>query len=166
MSFPIGILSLPLLIIAVIILSSNGSFSYTEFFLCLLIALALYAPAYVLHELFHFVFQWAFSRQLPRLSLRPPWPYSALPVDADISRKSGMVCAISPFLFITAILVLLTMIFNPQVKAILLLAAYIHTPTCAADFLLIYWLLRHPRHLRYGVDGLANALYEPIEGTS
>lgn len=163
LSFPITILALPLFIKAIIILSTNGYFSYPEFFLSLLIALALIAPIYVFHELFHFAFQWGFSHQIPRLSLRPPLPYSALALGVHISREQGIICALSPFLFITSILVLLSMVLNPQAKAILLMATYIHAPTCAGDFLLISWLFRHPKHLRYGTVGLANALFEPID---
>jgi len=163
LSFPIMMLSLPLFIIAIIILSTNRNFSYPEFFLSLLIALALIAPIYVLHELSHFAFQWGFSHQIPRLSLKPPWPYSALALGVHISREQGVICAIMPFLLITSLLVLLSMVPNPQVKAILLMAAYIHVPTCAGDFLLIFWLFRHPKRLRYGTVGLANALFEPID---
>lgn len=164
LSFPIIILALPLLIIAIIILSSTGYFSYPEFFLSLLIALALIAPTYVLHEVFHFVFQWAFSHQIPRLSLKPPWPYSALALGVHISREQGIICALSPFVFITSILVLLSMIpNNPQAKAVLLMAAYIHAPTCAGDLLLTFRLFRHSRRVRLGTVGLANAFFEPID---
>ncbi len=161
LSFRIAMASSPLFILAIIILSIGRTFSYPEFFLSLLIALALIAPIYVLHELLHFVFQWGFSHKVPRLSLKPPWPYSALAVGAHISRQQGVICALSPFLLITLILVLLSLAPNPQVKATLLIAAFLHAPTCAADFLLISWLYKHPKHLRYGTVDLANALFEP-----
>jgi len=148
---------------AIIILFTNGHSSYPELFLSLLIALALMVPTYVLHELFHSVFQWAFSHRIPRFSLRPPWPYSALASGVCISREQGVICALSPVLFITSILVLLSMVPNPQVKAILLMTAYIHAGTCGGDFLIASWLFRHPKRVRLGTVGLANALFEPID---
>jgi len=163
LSFPIAILASPLFIRAIIILLTNGHFSCLELFLSLLIAVALIAPTYVLHELFHFVFQWAFSHRKPRLCLKPPWPYSALALGIHISREQGVICALSPVLFITSILVLLSMVANPQVKAILLMTAYIHAGTCGGDFLIVSWLFRHPRRVRLGTVGLANALFEPVD---
>jgi len=163
LSFPIAILALPLFIKATIILLTNGHSSYLEIFLSLLIALVLIVPTYVLHELFHFVFQWAFSRRIPRLSLNPPWPYSALALGTHISRDQGVICALSPVVFITSILVLLSMVVNPQVKVILLMMAYIHAATCAGDFLIVSWLFRHPRHVRLGTVKLTNALFEPVD---
>ena len=160
---PIIILSSPLFIVAIITLYTNGYSSYLELFLSLLIAIVLMAPIYVLHELVHFVFQWVFSHEMPRLSLKPPLPYSALALGVDISRKEGAICALSPFLCITSILVLLSMVPSPQAKAILLMAANIHIATCVADFLFIFWLFRHPKHLRCGTVGLVNALLEPID---
>ena len=162
LSFPISILASPLVIKAIIILLTNGHSSYPEFFLSFLIALALIAPTYVLHELFHFVFQWAFSHRIPRLSLKPPWPYSALALGVHISREQGVICALSPVLFITSILILLSMVPNPQAKAILLMTAYIHAGTCGGDFLIMSWLFRHPKRVRLGTIGLANALFEPV----
>ena len=162
-SFPIAILASPLFIKATIIVLTNGHSPYLEMFLSLLIALVLIVPTYVLHELFHFVFQWTFSHRIPRLNLKPPWPYSALALGAHISRNQGIICALSPVVFVTSILVLLSMVANSQVEVILLMTAYIHAATCAGDFLLISWLFRHPRRLRYGTVGLANALLEPID---
>ena len=163
MSFPIAILASPLFIMAIITLLTSGHSSYPELFLSLLIALALIAPTYVLHELFHFVFQWAFSHRIPRLSLKPPWPYSALASGVHISREQGVICALSPVLFITSILFLLSMVPNPQAKAILLVTAYIHAGTCGGDFLIMSWLFRHPKRVRLGTVGLANALFEPVD---
>lgn len=162
-SFPIAILASPLFIKATIILLTNGHSPYLEMFLSLLIALVLIVPTYVLHELFHFVFQWAFSHRIPRLSLKPPWPYSALALGTHISRDQGVICALSPVVFITSILVLLSMVANSQVEVILLMTAYIHATTCAGDFLIVPWLVRHPRHVRLGTVNLTNALFEPVD---
>jgi hypothetical protein len=40
------------------------------------------------------------------------------------------------------------------------MAAFIHAPTCAADFMLISWLRHHPKKLRYGTVDLSNAVFE------
>jgi hypothetical protein len=165
LSFPIAILASPLFIVAIITMLINSFFSYLEFFIYLLIAFVLIIPIYILHEIFHYIFQWTFSykHKKPRLNLMPPWPYSALAPDVHISRRQGVIIAISPILFVTLILVILSIATNPQLKTILLMAAFLHACTCGGDFLIVYWVCRHPKHMRLGTIGLTNAMFELIE---
>ena len=134
-------------------------------YLVLIIVLLLMAPTTFLHEIFHYIFQWLFTQQKPRLGFKFPYPYCISAPNTYCSRNQGVVCALAPFFFVTLILVLLSLPVNPLTKAILLAVTYLHAPTCSGDVLLTFWLLKHPRHMWLGTVGLSNALFQCIQNT-
>lgn len=124
-----------------------------------LIAGALLIPTVFIHEMIHYGFQWLFSHQRPRRGFKFPFPYSALARGTRISRNQGVFCAFAPFLFITLVLTLLSSFANSIPKVIPLLLACFHVASCVGDFLLINWLLKHPKDVKLGTVGLSNALF-------
>jgi len=124
-----------------------------------LIAGALLVPTVFIHEITHYGFQWLFSHQRPRRGFKFPFPYSALAPGARISRNQGIFCAFAPFLFISLVLTLISLLANTIPKVIPLILACFHVASCAGDFLLINWLLRHPKDVKLGTVGLSNALF-------
>lgn len=127
-----------------------------------LLAIILLIPTVLLHEMFHYVFQWLFSHRKPRLGFKFPFPYSALAPNALISKNQGIFCATAPLLFITLLLVLPSLFFNAFYKLILLELATIQAVSCFGDFLFINWLLRYPKHVKLGTIGLSNALFQHV----
>jgi len=125
----------------------------------ILIAVGLLVPTVILHELLHFVFQWLFSHQKPRLGFKYPFPYSALSPNARISRNQGIFCAASPFLIISICLVLAAFFFNLNTKVILLSLAFIHIISCIGDFYFINWIRKFPSNSKLSVVGLVSILY-------
>jgi len=146
-----------IVVIYVTLLSASGHSPYL-----VLIAGLLLIPTVFLHELFHYAFQWLFSRQRPRLGFKFPFPYSALAVGGRISRNQGIFCAFAPLLFVTLLLVLPALLVNFVPMLILLALASFHVASCVGDFLVIYWLLQHPKHTRLGTIGLSNALFRNV----
>lgn len=128
-----------------------------------LIAAGLLVPAVFIHEMIHYSFQWLFSHERPRLGFKFPFPYSALAVGTRISRNQGVFCALAPFLFITLVLTLLSLCGDFIPKVIPLLLMCFHVASCMGDFLVINWLLRHPKDVKLGTVGLSNALFRNEE---
>lgn len=143
--------------ICIIALSVSG---YSPYLVAITIPLLI--PMVLLHELSHYVFQWLFSHQRPRLGFKFPFTYSALAVGARISRNQGIFCAFAPLVFVTMLLGLPSLLVSFVPKVILLALVSFNIATCVGDFLVINWLLRHPKHTQLGIIGLSNALFRDM----
>lgn len=125
----------------------------------LLLSLAIFIPLTLIHECCHFFPQWLFSGQRPYLDWASIFPYSALAIGARTTRNQGIICTLAPLIIITPVLVLLSMLFNPLWRLILLALASIEVASCFGDLFLVVWFVRHDRQLKWGRIGLANALF-------
>lgn len=126
----------------------------------LLLVLAILIPLTIIHEYCHFIFQWLFSGNRPHLGWKSMFPYSALATSARTTRNQGIICALAPLLTITPALVLLSMLFNPLPKLILLASASVEVASCFGDLFQVSWFIRHDRQLKWGRIGFANALFQ------
>jgi hypothetical protein len=113
-----------------------------------------------IHELCHYYFQWAFSRQKPLLGWSSSFPYSALAEGASTTRNQGIACALAPLVIITSILVLISTAFSGLPGLLILAAAAFEVASCFGDAYLTGWFAKHKRHLSWCSIGLANVLYE------
>ncbi len=116
-------------------------------------------PAMVIHELVHAAFQWLFSKKRPQLGFKFPYPYSKLRPNSSISRNQGAFSALSPFLLITSVLIVVALFMNPILQVAVLTTFYLHTPTCSGDFHFTSWLLKHPKNTKLRVLGFDAVLF-------
>ncbi len=137
-----------------VLLSTLGYPSYW-----MLLVVVLLIPGLLLHEIFHYLFQWLFSGMEPHLGFKFPFPYSALAPNARITRNQGIFCALAPFLFVTPILLLPSLFVSLLLKVLFWAWASVEAATCFGDFFLISWLLRYPRQFKLGNVNLSNALF-------
>jgi len=151
-----GSILITLIAVAVFIgeLDNEG---YSTYWLYL--SLAIFIPLTLIHEYCHFFPQWLFSRQRPHLGWASMFPYSSLATNARTTRNQGIICTMAPLLIITPVLILLSMLFNPLWRLILLALASMEVASCFADLFLVGWFIRHDRQLKWGRIGLANALF-------
>ncbi len=137
------------------ILSANG---HSTFWILLIVALLL--PGTAIHELCHYCFQWFYSKQKPHLGFKFPFPYSALALNARITRNQAIFCALAPFIIITPLLILPSFFVSFLPRIIFLAWASIEIATCFGDFFLVNWLLKYPKNLQLGRLGVSNALFK------
>ena len=148
-----GLLGIPALPISVFILVANDLVAVdTEYYKILLfVPVAIFAV--LIHELIHYVFQWVFSKKIPELRYKKPFPYSKLRENSSISRNQGIVSALSPLIIITVGCVLFAIIVSPITQVILILTAWTHSLSCGGDIMSTNRLLKYPKDTRSRVEG-------------
>jgi hypothetical protein len=102
------------------------------------------------------------SKTPPWFQISLPLFYSALALSARISRNQGIFCAFAPLLFVTLLLGLPSLLVNFVPQVILLALASLHFASCVGDFVVVTWLLRHPKHTKLGTIGLSNVLFRNV----
>ena len=140
------ILAPPAIFMTIWILLTAGYSTYVG-----LLFFLLFAPVVFLHEIIHFSFQWLFSKRKPQLGFKWPYPYSALRPNTSISRDQGIICALSPFVLITLVFLIITPFVHPLAQAALIISTYLHAPTCSGDFVFTYRLSRNSKDVRLSV---------------
>jgi len=153
-----GIIAILLAMLFGIRLSALGQSPYW-----ILLVAFLLIPTTFVHEILHYLFQWLFSRSKPSLGFKFPFPYSALAPNTYITRNQGMFCALAPFIFITPILVLASLLMSPLVKELFWAWASLEAATCVGDFLAVSWLFRYPRYLKLANVNLSNVLFDTTQ---
>jgi hypothetical protein len=105
--------------------------------------LALYALMIVLHEAIHGLFFWLYTRQRPVFAFKWSYAYAAAP-SWYLPRNQYLVTAISPFVGISALAVLL-MAFVPAAWFLpILVVATGNASGAIGDLWVAGWLLRQP----------------------
>lgn len=150
--------TLALLVVAMYsqILTVSG---YSPYFL--LIVVVLLIPGTLLYEVFHFLLQFALSGKKPQLGFKFPFPYSAL-ARTRVTRNEAILCALAPFLFVTMILALPSLLLSSPSRLIFQAWLFIEIATCFGDFYLIVWLLKHSPNTKLGNVELINTLFRDI----
>jgi hypothetical protein len=126
-------------------------------------AIALLAFHIVLHEAFHGVFFWLFTRSRPLFAFRWTHAYAAAP-DWYIPRNAYLVTALAPLVLMT-LGGLVLMRFVPT--AWVLPVWFVITMNAAGsvgDLLVVVWLLRQPSTCLAQDKGDAVTLYKPALG--
>ena len=157
-NFGSALIALLFVMLFSVLLSASGHSPYW-----ILLAAFLLIPTTFVHEIFHYLFQWLFSRSKPCLGFKFPFPYSALAPNTYITRNQGIFCALAPFLFITPILVLPSLFMSPLPKVLFWAWASLEAATCFGDFFAVIWLLKYSRNLKLANVNLSNALFEVTE---
>ena len=116
-------------------------------------------PAIFIHESIRIAAQWFLSKQRPQWGFRFPFPYSKLHSNVSISRNKGILCAMSPFLFITIVSLLLIPFSKPITQVALIMIVYVHTMIYTGDFNFTHWLLKHPKDARLRAEGFESIMF-------
>jgi len=105
--------------------------------------IALYALMIVLHEAIHGLFFWLYTRQRPQFAFKWSYAYAAAPT-WYLPREEYLVTAISPFVGISALAVLLMAFAPPAWFLPILVVAAGNASGAIGDLWVVAWLLRQP----------------------
>jgi len=130
----------------------------------IVLALAITLGVGVVHELVHGLFFWIFTRERPAFGAKSLYFYAGAP-DWYLPRSQHVVVGLSPFVFVTVIGVVVTLLVSPAVAAWLLLAVVGNAGGAAGDLMAAVWLLRQPRETFVRDTGLVLTIYQPGKGS-
>ncbi|MEO0564148.1 MAG: DUF3267 domain-containing protein [Chloroflexota bacterium] len=125
----------------------------------------LYAAMIVIHEAFHGIAFWYYTRSRPTFGISLRYAYAAAP-DWFIPRRSYLVVALAPFFGIT-IFGLLLMGLGPA--PVIFPAGFViatNAAGCVGDFTVVGWLLRKPAETLIRDEGDAMTIYMPSRRAS
>lgn len=114
----------------------------------------------VLHELVHGLFFWIFTRERPAFGAKSLYFYAGAP-GWYLPRSQHVIVGLSPFVVVTVVGLVVTLLVSPAVAAWLLLAIVANAGGAAGDLMAVIWLLRQPRETFIRDTGLALTIYQP-----
>lgn len=127
--------------------------------ICLILVMlaALFALT-IVHEGAHFIFQWLFSRKMPKIGFKKGNPYCALAANVRVTRNQSIFITSAPLILIPLLLVV-ACFFSGIYQLVIITLALLELASCAGDILKIKWLLKYPRNTWVENINLVNTLF-------
>jgi hypothetical protein len=97
----------------------------------------------LLHEGFHALFFWLFSKQKPIIGFKGAYAYASMP-GWYFPRNQYLMIGIAPLIFITIIGMILLMLLPTAVLNLVLIALIMNTSGAVGDLFVVIWLLTKP----------------------
>lgn len=97
----------------------------------------------LLHEGFHALFFWLFSKQKPIIGFKGAYAYASMP-GWYFPRNQYLLIGIAPLIFITIIGMILLMLLPTAVLNLVLIALIMNTSGAVGDLFVVIWLLTKP----------------------
>ena len=134
----------------------------SNFLVVILIVLGATFAMMVVHEAFHGIFFWYYTRARPQFGFRGAYAFAAAP-DWYVRRTPYLITSLAPLVGITLIGILLLAIVPVRWVPLLMLVVVLNAAGAVGDLWVAYWLLRCPPDALGNDQGDVTSLYVPGE---
>lgn len=134
----------------------------SNFLVVILIVLGATTAMMVVHEAFHGIFFWYYTRTRPKFGFRGAYAFAAAP-DWYVRRTPYLVTSLAPLVGITLIGILLLVVLPVRWVPLLLLVVSLNAAGAVGDLWVAYWLVRCPPDALGNDQGDVTSLYVPGE---